>query len=60
MNKCMSHPTYKAILRPRVACEDCWRMYIDKYPIKLSATDKLVNEETRSINRKLDIIYKDR
>ncbi len=26
--KCKKHPKYKAILKPRVPCEDCWVMYL--------------------------------
>lgn len=25
---CRKHPKYKAMRKPRVACEECWRMYI--------------------------------
>jgi len=25
--KCPTHPRYKAMLKPRVACEDCWNLF---------------------------------
>ena len=26
---CKKHPKYKAVRKPRVNCEECWRMYFD-------------------------------
>ncbi len=31
--ECKEHQRYKAILRPRVPCEMCWRMWINRNPI---------------------------
>jgi hypothetical protein len=25
--KCKTHPTYKAVLRPRVKCKGCWELF---------------------------------
>lgn len=30
MNKCIKHKRYKAILKPRCDCVECWRMFLDK------------------------------
>lgn len=30
--KCKDHPRYQAKRKPRVACEMCWRMWIEKSP----------------------------
>jgi len=26
--KCIDHPKYEGLQKPRVPCEDCWRVYI--------------------------------
>jgi len=30
---CPKHPKYKAKLRPRVPCDDCWYKYLNKHYI---------------------------
>ena len=32
LSKCKDHPTYKAIYKPRVYCEDCRTIYEKKHP----------------------------
>jgi hypothetical protein len=30
MDTCAKHPRYKAIRKPRAACDACWNMYLKK------------------------------
>jgi hypothetical protein len=30
--KCKKHRQYKAVLKPRVPCPECWEMYEEKHP----------------------------
>ena len=31
--ECKEHRHYKALMRPRVPCEMCWRIWINRNPI---------------------------
>lgn len=32
MIRCKQHPKYRAVHRPNVNCDPCWKMYISKHP----------------------------
>lgn len=40
---CPTHPKYKAVLPPRVACEACWRMYLrEKFEDRVKPFDDAI------------------
>jgi len=46
---CKKHPKYKAIRKPRVDCEDCWKMYNDTEKIKCYLEGVAAKEAGRAV-----------
>lgn len=42
---CVAHPRYRALRKPRAACEECWRAWIKKQDDEMKAlAERLVQE----------------
>lgn len=49
MKKCLEHPEYQVIRKPRASCETCWRIYLMKKDLERTTGKTGIREVIRRL-----------